>query len=404
MAAKNGLLTVFVRALYNKKTEMQLLRLHRDITRGTTKTISMKTREVVEYLNSRFLPVYQESYDNAGFLVGDLEREVTGVLVALDVTESVVDEAIETGANLIVSHHPLIFGDMKRITTGDEAGRLVTRLIENGIGAYAAHTNLDNLDWGVNGVLCRQLGLERCKVLRPVSGALRKLVTYVPNDKADEVREALFAAGAGGIGAYDCCSYNNVGTGTFRAGEGCNPYCGSIGELHREGETRIEVIYESRIEGRLIGKLLKAHPYEEPAYDCIPLANKLMSVGAGMVGELGEEMPMYDFLEMVKQVTGLKVLRCSELCLNKVKRVAVCGGSGSFLMGDAKSCGADVYLTGDLKYHDFQAAGGDIVLVDIGHYESERFAKELICSVISEKFSKFACRISEHDRGYIYYI
>lgn len=364
----------------------------------------MKIREVVEYLNSRLLPVYQESYDNAGFLIGDLERESTGVLVTLDVTESVVDEAIEKNLNLIVSHHPLIFGGIKRITTGDATGRMVTRLIENKIGVYAAHTNLDNLDWGVNGVLCKHLGLEKCKILRPVSGALRKLVTYVPKDKADEVREALFAAGAGGIGGYDCCSYNSEGVGTFRANEGCNPYCGAIGELHHENETRIEVIYESRIEAKLISKLLKTHPYEEPAYDCIPLTNKLESVGAGMVGELSERLKMNDFLDMVKRVTGLTQLRCSELCKDEVKRVAVCGGAGSFLIGDAKGSGADVYLTGDLKYHDFQSAGGDIVLVDIGHFESERFAKELFSFIISEKFSKFACQISERDKGYIYYI
>ena len=364
----------------------------------------MKTREIVEYLNSRFLPVYQESYDNAGFLVGDMECEVNGVLVTLDVTDSVVDEAIAHNLNLIVSHHPLIFGGMKRITTNDTIGRIVTKLITNKISVYSAHTNLDNLDWGVNGELCQRIGLTNCKVLRPVSGALRKLVTYVPVDKVDEVRKALFDVGAGGIGGYDCCSYNSDGFGTFRAGEGCNPYCGEIGELHKENETRMEVIYESRIENKLIARLLKAHPYEEPAYDCLPLANKLESVGAGMVGELKKKMKMSDFLKMIKDVTGLPTLRCSELCRDEVKRVAVCGGAGSFLIGDAKSCGADIFLTGDLKYHDFQAAGGEIVLADIGHFESERFVKELFYRVISEKFSTFACRISECDKGYIYYI
>lgn len=364
----------------------------------------MKTREVVEYLNSKFLPVYQETYDNAGFLVGDMERETTGVLVTLDITESVVDEAIANNLNLIVSHHPLIFGGIKRITTNDITGRMVTKLITNGISVYSAHTNLDNLDWGVNGELCQRLGLTNCKVLRPVRDALRKMVTYVPMGKADEVREALFVAGAGGIGGYDCCSYNSEGFGTFRAGEGCNPYCGEIGELHRENETRIEVFYESRIENKLIAKLLKVHPYEEPAYDCIPLANRLENVGAGMVGELEKPVKMSDFLKTVKSVTGLPALRCSELCRDEVRRVAVCGGSGAFLIGDAKGCGADLYLTGDLKYHDFQAAGGEIVLADIGHFESERFAKELFYRVISEKFSTFACRISECDKGYIYYI
>lgn len=381
----------------------------------------MKVREVTDYLNSIFLPVYQETYDNAGFLVGDPAREVSGVLATTDVTDEVIDEAIALGANLIVSHHPLIFGGLKRLTPDSATPRMVIRLIENGIGVYAAHTNLDNLQQGVNGILARKLGLEGCRILRPVEGVLRKLVTYVPTADADRVRQALFDAGAGGIGAYDCCSYNSDGFGTFRAGEGCHPHCGQIGELHREAETRIEVIYEKRLERKLIRSLVEVHPYEEPAYDCIPLDNVLPTVGAGMVGRLREPMAAANFFAMVKERLGLPVVRISQMGIGNpqsatnnsqftihnslvIQKVALCGGSGAFLIGDAKSCGADVYLTADLKYHDFQSAEGRILLADIGHFESEQFAKEIFYDAISKKFSNFACHISQKDRGYICYI
>lgn len=382
----------------------------------------MKTREVIDYLNHLFLPVYQESYDNSGLLVGDPDREVSGVLATTDVTDEVIDEAIALGANLIVSHHPLIFGGLKRLTPDSATQRMVIRLIERQISVYAAHTNLDNLQNGVNGILAQKLGLVECHILRPVEGVLRKMVTYVPQADADGVREALFAAGAGSIGAYDCCSYNSEGFGTFRASEGCHPHCGQIGELHREPEMRIEVIYEQRLERRLVERLRQAHPYEEPAIDCLPLANALPSVGAGMVGRLPHPMPAGEFFAMVKQRLGLPVVRTSQLPNNephstnhnsqftiqnsefKIQKVALCGGSGAFLIGDAKGCGADVYLTADLKYHDFQSAEGRIVLADIGHYESEQFAKEIFYDAISKKFCNFACHISQKDKGYICYI
>ena len=368
----------------------------------------MKIRELTDYLNSRFLPVYQESYDNAGFLLGDNNRELSGVLTTIDVTPAVVEEAIENGANLIVSHHPLIFGGMKRITPANATGRMVMRLLEKGIAVYAAHTNLDNLDWGVNGILAEKLGLTNCRILRPVEGVLRKLVTYVPTEQAEEVRQALFDAGAGGIGGYDCCSYNSEGFGTFRAGADCHPFCGEKGELHRENETRIEVIYEQRIERRLLQRLKSAHPYEEPAIDCLPLTNALPNVGAGMIGTLPSPTDLMKFFDRVKERLHLPVIRTSEFETQKpqvkIQRVALCGGAGSFLIPDAKACGADILLTADLKYHDFQSAEGEILLADIGHFESEQFAKEIFYRVISEKFSTFACRISEQDKGYIRYI
>lgn len=366
----------------------------------------MKTREIIDYLNSRFIPVYQESYDNSGFLIGDLDRELSGILVTIDVTPQVVDEAIEKHCNLIVSHHPLIFGGLKRITSGNATGRMVMKLISEGLSVYSAHTNLDNLREGVNGILAEKLGLTDCSILRPLEGVLRKLVTYVPLQHADKVRQALFAAGAGGIGGYDCCSYNSDGHGTFRAGDGTHPFCGEIGEIHTEEETRIEVIYEQRMESAILSKLRKAHPYEEPAIDCIPLANPLNTVGAGMIGKLAQPVDAGTFLATVKETLGLPTIRVSSPHNSKkvIKTVAICGGSGSFLIGDAKRANADIYLTADLKYHDFQTAENDIILADIGHFESEQFAKELILRTILEKKCNFACQISVADKGYFIYI
>lgn len=368
----------------------------------------MKIREVIDYLNSQFLPVYQESYDNAGFLVGDSDLEITGALVTLDVTPAVIDEAIATKSNLIISHHPMIFGGMKRITMDSESGKMVIKLLQHGISVYSAHTNLDNLDWGVNGILSEKLSLKDCKILRPIEGVLYKLVTFVPSAHAEELRQALFATGAGSIGRYDCCSFNNNGTGTFRASTGCNPFCGKIDELHEEPETRIEVIYEKRIERKLIERLLEVHPYEEPAYDCIQLSNKYMRIGSGMIGKLDSPLPLMDFLSFVKSILNIPVLRCShfddDIMTKRIQKVAVCGGAGSFLIGDAKAKGADIFLTGDLKYHDFQSAENAIILCDIGHFESEQFAKDIFYNVISKKFSNFACRIAEQSKGFIRYI
>lgn len=365
----------------------------------------MKIGEVIEYLNATFMPYYQEDYDNSGFLLGDADQEYQGALIALDLTPAVIDEAIAQGLNLIATHHPFLFGKgVRRITTANETGRMIMRLIENKIAVYAAHTNLDNLRWGVSGILAEKLGLTDYKVLQPKEGQLCKLVTFCPNNDADKVREALYAAGAGRIDQYSRCSYSMQGEGSFCPQEGSHPYIGEIGSDHQEAETRIEVIYEKRIERKLIAKLLKAHPYEEPAYDCIAINNAYGEIGGGVYADLKEPMPTREFIDLVKRTIGIPVVRCSELCKDTVQRIALCGGSGNFLIDTAKNIGADIYLTGDLKYHDFQMAENQIILGEIGHYESEQFAKEIIYIAISEKFRNFACRISEQKCGYVNYI
>ncbi|MBR1644956.1 MAG: Nif3-like dinuclear metal center hexameric protein [Bacteroidales bacterium] len=361
----------------------------------------MKIQQVIDFLDEQLLPSYQESYDNAGLIAGDARREVTGVLTCVDVTPEVVDEATAGGFNLVVSHHPLVFGAIKRITAASEQGRLLLRLLENNICVYAAHTNLDNLPWGVNGLLAERLGVEHCRILRPVENALAKLVTYCPTTHADRVRQALFDAGAGGIGGYDCCSYNSEGCGTFRAGTGCNPFCGTIGELHREAETRIEVVYERRIERQLVRQLRVAHPYEEPAFDLLPLSNAYPAIGAGLIGTLPEPLPLAQFLQRIKETLHVATLRTSAPVASQVQRIALCGGSGSFLIRDALASRADLLLTADLKYHDYQQAERRIMLVDAGHYETERFAPEVLQRLVSEKFSTFACQISTRGQSYM---
>lgn len=365
----------------------------------------MKIQEVIDYLNTIFVPAYQEDWDNSGFLLGDSSQEITGVLIALDLTPTLIDEAIEKKCNLICTHHPFMMRGVKRITPSSEEGRMILKLGKHQICHYACHTNLDNMKEGVSGLLAARLGIENWQVLRPMGGLMSKLVTYCPTADSDRIREALCNNGtAGHIGNYDQCSYNTEGIGTFRAGEGSNPYCGTIGELHREPETRIEVIYEKRNERKLLQRLFQVHPYEEPAFDLIPLENRHPNVGGGAIGKLPNPIKTDQFLQHVKEVTGVPVIRCSELCKDTVQCVALCGGSGSFMIGDAKAQGADIYLTGDLKYHDFQQAEGDIILADIGHYESEQFAKNKIFIAISEKYSNFACYISDKVQGYVRYI
>jgi dinuclear metal center YbgI/SA1388 family protein len=364
----------------------------------------MKIKEVVSYLNSKYPLGYQESYDNSGFQLGDDTEDIKGALIAVDLTLEVIHEAIEKGCNLIVTHHPFIFSGLKRITPQTYTGKMVYMLIKNNISVYAAHTNLDNLMHGVNGILSSKIGLEKTTILRPMSGKLRKLVVYCPVDYAEQVRAAMFQGGAGCIGNYDSCSFTSEGTGTFRAGDDAHPFVGEMGKLHFEKEVRIEVVYPTVNERQIISLMKDAHPYEEPAYDCLDLANPWNQVGAGMIGTLPTAMPTKEFLKKLKEVLNIPVVRHSELCKDTVQSVALCGGAGSFLIGDAKAQKADIYLTGDLKYHDFQQAENTIIIADIGHYESEQYTKELIFLDMSEKFSNFATQISTKSSGFVDYI
>ena len=346
---------------------------------------------------------FQESYDNAGLQIGDPGMEVTGVLITLDVTEEVLEEAERLGFNLVVSHHPVIFGGLKSVTGRSATERIVARAIRQGIAIYSAHTNLDAVTGGVNSMMAARLGLVNQRILDPMEGALRKLVVFVPHDHLDAVRTAIFEAGGGVIGAYDSCSFNLEGKGTFRGGEGSDPFVGTPGELHQEPETRVETVVPAHLSGKVVKAMIAAHPYEEVAYDLYPLENRFEQAGMGMVGELEHPMDEEVFMGFVKDRFGVKVIRHSALLGKAVKKVALCGGAGSFLLEKAKASGADVFLTGDFKYHQFFEADGRLVVMDIGHYESEQFTRELIYDLLTKNFPKFAIRLSETTTNPIKY-
>lgn len=349
-------------------------------------------------------PALQEGYDNAGLQVGCPHMEVRGVLLCIDVTEAVVAEAVAKGCNLIVSHHPLLFGGLKRLTGQSEVQRCVMEAVKHDIAIYSAHTNLDNVLPGVNGKIAAKIGLRHVRILQPKADALLKLATYVPVAQADGVRQALFEAGAGCIGRYDACSYNVDGVGTFRPGEGTHPFAGTPGTLHREAETRVEVILPRHLMPQAVVALQAAHPYEEPAFDLIPLANDWAQAGAGIVGELPEAEAETAFLLRLKDLFHVSAIRHTKLLGKPVRRVAVCGGAGSSFLRDALRAGADVFVSADFKYHDFFAAEGRILVADIGHYESEQFTKDIFYEIIRKKMPNFAIQISAVNTNPINYL
>lgn len=347
---------------------------------------------------------YQESYDNSGLQVGNPQKEISSLLLTVDITEEVIEEARRLGAGMIISHHPLIFQGLKRITGNNATERCVALAIRYDIALYACHTNADNLLGGVSSVLAGKLGLKNTRILSPLQGRLRKLVTFVPHQQAEQVRQAIFAAGAGHIGEYDLCSYNTEGTGTFRGSENTNPFAGEKMSYHKEPEIRIETILPAEISGRVVKAMLQAHPYEEPAYDLYPLENSFNKAGAGVTGELEPVMDGKQFLQMIKEKLGAQMLRHSALTGDKISRVAVCGGSGAFLIREALRSGVQALITADLKYHQFFEPEGRLLLVDAGHYETEQFTKELFYEVLIKKFPNFAVRFSEVNSNPVNYI
>lgn len=349
----------------------------------------MEIKKIIEHLEQLAPPAYQESYDNSGLLVGSAGVECTGVLVSLDVTEAVVQEAIDKGANLIVSHHPIIFGGLKRLNGSNYVERTVMMAIKNDIALYAIHTNLDNVSTGVNAKFAEKLGLKNTRVLSPKSGWLRKLVTFVPKNHLSKVQNALFEAGAGNIGTYDECSFASEGIGTFRANDGAKPFVGEVGTRHEEEEYKLECLFPFDAQSRILKSLFAAHPYEEVAYDILSLENSIAELGSGMIGVLESPETLESFLKRVKNTMG-GVVRHTEAVSDKVSKIAICGGSGSFVLGDAIRAGADVLVTADFKYHQFFDADGKIVIADIGHFESEQFTIELLYDAIREKFPNFA--------------
>ena len=363
----------------------------------------MKVKDVVQILEELAPQAYAEDFDNTGLLVGDKNAAITGILVTLDTLESVIDEAIEKKCNLIVSFHPIIFSGLKKITGATYVERVVLKAIKNNIAIYAIHTALDNAWNGVNAMICETLQLQNRQILIPQSGTIKKLTTYVPKAQASKVRNALFLAGAGEIGNYSNCSFTSSGTGSFNANQDANPVLGKKGEIHFEEESQIAVTFQRHLESKVISALLKSHPYEEVAYEITTLENKNQHIGMGMVGELASEMSESEFLLFLKSTMKTECIRHSKFRNKPIKKVAVLGGSGSFAIDAAKAAGVDVFVTSDLKYHDFFKAEDAIILADVGHYESEQFTKDLLHSFLNKKITNFAVVLAQTNTNPISY-
>ena len=365
---------------------------------------SIKIIDVTNYLESLAPRSYQESYDNAGLITGNPESAVTGVLVTLDCTEDVLQEAKRLNCNLIIAHHPIVFRGLKKLTGVGYVERVVIGAIKNDLAIYATHTNLDNVAAGVNRKICEKIGLQNLKILMPKVDTLSKLVAFIPTANADAVLSALYEAGAGQIGQYKNCSFSVEGTGTFMPGEGTNPHIGKVHSQEYVREIRAEVILPKHLESKMVAALRKSHPYEEVAYYLSSLNNENQDVGSGMVGELEVPMEPMEFLRGLKVSMNLNMIRHTAIPGTPVKKVAVCGGSGSFLLPKAIQSGAQVFITADFKYHEFFDADGRIIIADIGHYESEAFTKELIGDVLMKKFPSFAINFSKTVTNPISYI
>lgn len=364
----------------------------------------MKIKEIVNALE-RFAPLpLQDGFDNAGLQIGLTEAEATGALLCLDVTEAVVDEAVALGFNLIVSHHPLLFKGCKSITGKDYIERCILKAIRNDIAIYSAHTNLDNAPEGVNFKIAEKIGLKNVRILQPKEDCLLKLVTFVPTEHAEKLRKALFDAGCGCIGNYDSCSYNLQGEGTFRAGKGTHPFCGQVGELHSEPEVRVETILPDSRKGAVLKALMAAHPYEEPAFDLYPLKNTWNEAGSGVIGELEEPETELDFLKRVKKTFEAGCVKHTRLTGRLIQKVALCGGAGAFLAPQAVCQGADVFITGEVKYHDYFHYEDRILMTEIGHYESEQYTKEIFYSIIREAFPGLDVQMTRVNTNPIKYL
>ncbi len=355
----------------------------------------MKIKELTSYLESIAPLQLQESYDNAGLIIGDPERTIKSALATLDVTPGVMEEAIEKKAGLIIAHHPLIFKGLKKLTGSNATERMVIKAVKNNIAVYACHTNLDAITGGVNSFLASLIGLKNPVILKPVENYLLKLVTFIPEDHIETVRNAIFEAGAGVIGNYDQCSFTLNGTGSFRGGSNTDPFIGKKGTINFEKELRLETILPGHLKNKVVQALLNAHPYEEVAYDLYPLENVFPMAGMGMVGNLNKAVSEPDFLNHLKKTLNLHTLRHTSLNNREINKVAVCGGAGSILLNDAIRSGSDAFVSGDFKYHDFFEADDRILMIDVGHYESERYVKEIFSALLKKKFPTFAIRISE---------
>ncbi len=355
----------------------------------------MKVKDILTILEAWAPPGYQESYDNSGLLVGDASSPFKKALITLDVTEAVLNEAIDKGCNLIIAHHPLIFGGIKRLTGKHWVERCIIKAIKNDLIIYAIHTNLDNVHDGVNAMIARKIGLQNVSVLRPKHNTLAKLVTFVPIAQTQHVLDALYEEGMGEFGLYDHCSFRSVGKGNFRPKMQANPSIGSIGVDEEVEENRIEGIFPTHLQHKVIAALKQSHPYEEVAYYLQSLQNVNPEIGSGAIGNLESPMDTEVFIADLKERMELNTVKCTSFAKKSVSKVAVCGGAGGFLLQDAKRQKADIFITSDYKYHEFFEADNQIIIADIGHYESEIFTKNLIAEKLQSEFDDHDFKLSE---------
>lgn len=364
----------------------------------------MRIKNVIQCIEEYAPLCYQEDFDNAGLIVGDADAETDAALLCIDITEDIVDEAISKKINLIISHHPVVFSGLKKITGKTCTQRIVAKAIKHDIALYAAHTNMDNIAGGVNTKICEKLGLVNCKILQPRKNELIKIAVYVPASHEEKVCNAMFDAGAGNIGLYSNCSFNSKGTGTFTAGKNSNPFVGETEKMHNEDEVKIETVATKNNLHAIKTAIIKNHPYEEVAYDIYSIENEYMKAGSGMMGYLLEPVSHNCFYKMLKDVFLLKFIRTTKPVSEKISKVALCGGAGSFLLGDAIANQADIFISGDFKYHQFFDADGKITIADIGHFESEQFTVEIFYDIIKKKLPNFAAQIAEKNINPIIYI
>ncbi|MCK5441536.1 MAG: Nif3-like dinuclear metal center hexameric protein [Maribacter sp.] len=364
----------------------------------------MIVKEVISILEELAPLAYAEDFDNVGLLVGNHDQEVTGILVTLDTLENVIDEAIDNNSNLIVSFHPIIFSGLKKLTGATYVERVVIKAIQNKIAIYSMHTALDNSMDGVNAKICEVLGITDPKILIPKKNTIKKLTTYVPTDAAQTLRKELFDAGAGTIGNYTNCSFTTSGTGSFKAEKDAKPTIGIVGETHFEQEVQINITFPASKESQIMNALFKNHPYDEVAYEVLTLENTNQHIGMGMIGDLNIPMDEEKFLKSVQKRMNAQGIRHSKLLRKDVKKVAVLGGSGAFAIKAAKAAGADIFITADIKYHQFYEADTKMVIADIGHFETEQFTKNLLVDYLTKKIPNFAIRLSESKTNPIKYL
>ncbi len=364
----------------------------------------MKIKEILSVLEEMAPLAYAEDFDNVGLLVGNQNTEASGVLVCHDALENVIDEAITKKCNLVVCFHPILFSGIKKITGKNYVERAILKAIKNDIAIYAVHTALDNHQQGVNKIFCEALGLKKTKILIPKQNFIRKLITYTIPENAEKLRNALFDAGAGKIGNYEDCSFNSKGIGTYMGNENSNPEIGERFEFVESDEIKIEVTFEKYLESKILKALFKNHVYEEVAYEIYDLQNQHQNIGLGMIGELENPMDEKSFLALVKDKMQAEGIRHSQFLGKKIQKVAVLGGSGSFAIKNAIQAGADAFLTADLKYHQFYEAENQLILADIGHFESERYTKNYIVDFLRKKILNFAIILSEENTNPVKYL